>query len=216
MLLAVDIGVRTGLARLDAAGQVLWCRSHNLGTVTRLKRAAHAILAGEPGLVWLVLEGGGRLADIWTHAGQARGLQVLQCHAQDWRAAMLLPRHSRHGRQAKAAARRLAAEALARMGRPSRTPLDSDAAEAVLLGLWAVHRLQLLPKEEPDMYFGKRTLETSMPCRACGTHLVLQRLCREVRLMCPTCQATFSLGEYHDAMDETVEEFLATTYADRI
>ncbi len=148
MLLAVDIGVRTGLARLDAAGVVQWCRSHNLGTVARLKRAVHRIVFQEEGLAWLVVEGGGRLAEIWLQAGQARGLRVLQCQAQDWREVMLLPRHSRSGRQAKATARRLAEEALAQMGRPSRTPLDNDAAEAVLLGLWAVRHLHLLSQEE--------------------------------------------------------------------
>lgn len=216
MLLAVDIGVRTGLARLNAQGEVVWCRSHNLGNVSRLKRAVQAILSQERGLTWLVLEGGGRLAEIWVHAGQSRGLHVHQCHAQDWRAEMLLPRQCRDGRQAKASARRLAEAALARMGRPHRTPLDSDAAEAVLLGIWAVRHLGLVPKEEKTMYFGKRHLETSIPCRDCGAHLTLQRLCREVRLVCPKCHKVFSLAEYYHVMDETVEEFLANTYADRI
>lgn len=216
MLLAVDIGVRTGLARLNAQGDVVWCRSHNLGNVTRLKRAVHAILAQETDLLWLVLEGGGRLAEIWAHAGRARGLRIHQCHAQDWRADMLFARQCRDGRQAKASARRLAEAALVRMGRPHRTPLGSDAAEAVLLGIWAMRHLGLVPKEEKTMYFGKRNLETSMPCRHCGVHLTLQRLCREVRLVCPNCHNTFSLTEYYHDMDETVEEFLANTYADRI
>jgi len=216
MLLAVDIGVRTGLARLSPHGEVLWCRSHNLGNVTRLKRAVHAILTQETGLKWLALEGGGRLAEIWAHAGRARGLHVLQCHAQDWRADMLLPRQCRDGRQAKAAARRLAEAALARMGRPHRTALDSDAAEAVLLGIWAMRHLGIAPTEEKPMYFGKRHLETSIPCRNCGGHLTVQRLCREVRLVCPKCHKAFSLAEYYHVLDETVEEFLANTYADRI
>jgi hypothetical protein len=216
MLLAVDIGVRTGLARIGRTGQVLWSRSHNLGSVARLKRAVHGILAQETGLSWLVLEGGGRLAEIWEHAGRARGLEVVAVHAQQWREAMLLPRDCRSGRQAKAVARRLAHAELTRMGRPPRTPLGSDVAEAVLLGLWAVRHLGLVPRTEETMVFGKRTLETTLPCRTCGAALVVRRLCREVRLECPACRASFDLGQYAHEIDETLEEFLATTYADRI
>jgi hypothetical protein len=39
-LLAVDAGVRTGLALLDRDGRLVWCRSHNLGNTARLKKAA--------------------------------------------------------------------------------------------------------------------------------------------------------------------------------
>mgnify|MGYP000370310665 CR=1 FL=1 len=43
-LLAVDAGVRTGLAAFDGRGLLLWCRSRNFGTVSRLRRAGAIVL----------------------------------------------------------------------------------------------------------------------------------------------------------------------------
>lgn len=43
-LLAVDVGVRTGLALYGDAGRLRWYRSHNLGSIARLKRAAPAFI----------------------------------------------------------------------------------------------------------------------------------------------------------------------------
>lgn len=52
-LLAVDAGVRTGLALLDREGRLLWCRSHNLGTTARLKRLQpEYFLNCQPWSIW--------------------------------------------------------------------------------------------------------------------------------------------------------------------
>lgn len=139
-LLAVDAGVRTGLALLDRGGRVLWCRSHNLGTTARLRKAAARIFFELPLLEFLVVEGGGETAGIWQHAAGKRNVPCMIIQAQDWRADFLLPRQRQSGLKAKAAACSLVASILRREGWSSPTIPSHDAAEAALVGLWtAVH-----------------------------------------------------------------------------
>lgn len=140
-LLAVDAGVRTGLALLDRDGRILWCRSHNLGNTARLKKAAARVLYELPALEYLIVEGGGQTAGIWEHAAARRGLPCMLVQAQDWRADFLLPRQMASGNKAKAAACALVAAILRREGWSSPTTPGHDAAEAALVGLWAAVRL---------------------------------------------------------------------------
>jgi hypothetical protein len=140
-LLAVDAGVRTGLALLDRDGRLLWCRSHNLGTTARLKKAAARVLFELPHLEYLIVEGGGQTAGIWEHAAARRGLAYRIIQAQDWREDFLLPRQRVSGPKAKAAACTLVATILRREGWSSPTTPGHDAAEAALIGLWAAVQL---------------------------------------------------------------------------
>jgi len=140
-LLAVDAGVRTGLALLDRDGRLLWCRSHNLGTTTRLKKAAVRVLFELPHLQFLVVEGGGQTANIWEHAAGKRNLPCRIIQALEWREHFLLPRQRVSGQKAKAAACALVATILRREGWSSPTAPGHDAAEAALIGLWAAVQL---------------------------------------------------------------------------
>lgn len=140
-LLAVDAGVRTGLALLDRDGRLLWCRSHNLGTTTRLKKAAARVLFELPHLQFLVVEGGGPTAGIWEHAAAKRNLPCRIIQAQDWREHFLLPRQRVSGQKAKTAACALVSTILRREGWSSPTVPGHDAAEAALIGLWAAVQL---------------------------------------------------------------------------
>lgn len=45
-LLAVDLGLKTGLALFEGQGKLLWYRSHNYGTTERLKRAVPKLIDG--------------------------------------------------------------------------------------------------------------------------------------------------------------------------
>jgi hypothetical protein len=138
--LAVDLGLRMGLALLDGAGRPVWLRSKHLGTLSALRRAAHSILRENPELDLLVLEGGGSAADIWAGEAAKAGIRVRVVSAQDWRPDLLTPSQQRDARSAKAAADTLARQALAAAGLPRPRTLTSDAAEALLLGLWAAQR----------------------------------------------------------------------------
>ena len=140
-LLAVDLGLRTGLALFGSDGRLAWYRSHNLGTPARLKRAARGILADAPGLTTLALEGGGPLADLWAREGRRQGLDVLAIHAGQWREAFLLPREQTSGAQAKRFAADMARRVIRWSKAPNPTSLRHDAAEAILTGLWAVLHL---------------------------------------------------------------------------
>ena len=137
-LLAVDVGLRTGLALYGQDGRLLWYRSHNLGNRTRLRSAVQRLLRDLPDLEWVILEGGGPLADIWAHQAQRRGVRTRGIAAEDWRAGLLYPRQMRNGPQAKEAANSIARRVIAAAQGPRPTSLRHDAAEAVLIGLWGL------------------------------------------------------------------------------
>lgn len=137
-LLAVDLGLRTGLAAYADDGRLLWYRSQNFGTAARLRRAVPGVLDGVPGLDRLVLEGGGRFAELWEREAARRGVVVRRIGADMWRARLLLPREQRSGVAAKHNADGLARRVIRWSGAASPTSLRHDAAEAVLIGLWGV------------------------------------------------------------------------------
>lgn len=145
-LLAVDLGLRTGLALYADSGRLLWYRSHNLGSSTRLRRAVHGLLNTLPGLAWLVVEGGGGLAEIWEKEAGKRGVATIRIPAERWRERLLLVREQRTGKQAKHSADDLARRVIGWSGAARPTSLRHDAAEAVLIGLWGVLEVEWLDR----------------------------------------------------------------------
>ena len=149
ILLAIDIGVKTGLALYGHDGRLLWYRSQNFGTAQRLRRGVRSVLNTLPHLAWLVLEGGGPLADIWRHEATRRQIPVRQISAEVWRQQFLYPREQRSGAQAKERATELARRIILWSGARRPTSLRDDAAEAILTGFWGaldVGWLKDLPK----------------------------------------------------------------------
>jgi hypothetical protein len=149
LLLAVDLGLRTGLALYGQDGRLQWYRSHNFGTPSRLRRAIRGLLDELPELTWLILEGGGHLADIWKREAARRCIRVRQISAEVWRQMFLLPRQQRRGSQAKASAGTLAKQVIAWSKARRPTSLRDDAAEAILIGLWGALDIGWLT-EVPD------------------------------------------------------------------
>lgn len=84
-LLAVDLGVRTGLACWTSEGRLVWYRSQNYGSKNRLGKAVFAILRSVELPSLLVIEGGGRLAVPWTNAAERMGWGIEPLHAEEWR-----------------------------------------------------------------------------------------------------------------------------------
>ena len=149
ILLAVDLGVKTGLALYGQNGRLLWYRSQNFGSAERLRRGVRGVLDTLPHLAWLVLEGGGPLADIWIHAATRRHIPLRQISAEAWRRQFLYAREQRSGVQAKESATELARRVITWSGARRPTSLRDDAAEAILIGLWgtlAVGWLAHLPE----------------------------------------------------------------------
>jgi hypothetical protein len=126
-------------------------RSHNFGAPTRLRRGIVTILDEAPDLAWLVLEGGGPLADVWEREAVRRAVPALRVAAETWRARLLLSREQRSGLEAKQHADDLARRVIAWAGAPKPTSLRHDAAEAILIGLWGVLEVGWLPALPPEL-----------------------------------------------------------------
>lgn len=150
-LLAVDLGLRTGLALFDRSGQLRWYRSQNFGSKARLKRAAYGLLRDVPDLAWVVVEGGGDLAAVWAREAERRQAQVVQIQASTWRRRLLLPRDRRDGATAKARADELARHAIEALGADRPTSLRHDAAEAILVGVWGLLKVGWLAELPPAL-----------------------------------------------------------------
>jgi hypothetical protein len=114
-LLAVDLGLKTGLALFEGQGKLLWYRSQNYGTTERLKRAVPKLIDGIPELAVIVIEGGGNLATVWEKEAERRS-----------------------GVEAKRYAGETARKVIDWSNAPRPTSLRHDAAEAIMIGLWGV------------------------------------------------------------------------------
>jgi hypothetical protein len=150
-ILAVDLGLKTGIALFGDDGKLRWYRSKNFGTTTRLKRAVYGILKEIPDLVMLVVEGGGNIAEIWENEAQKQGIAVRRITAEDWRKPLLYSREQRTGAMAKERAAHLAEAVIAWSGLKRLTAPRHDAAEAILIGLWGVLRLGWLDRLPPEI-----------------------------------------------------------------
>lgn len=137
-LLAVDVGLRAGLALYGRDGRLRWYRSTNFGARTRHRAGVRALLGAESGLDRLVIEGGGALADAWEREATRRGLEVVKVSAEQWRERLLPPRERRSGPLAKRRAVEAARMVIEWSGAKRPTSLTHDAAEAILLGLFGV------------------------------------------------------------------------------
>jgi len=149
-LLAVDLGLKTGLALYGNNGKHIWYRSHNYGTTERLRRGAFGIMDSIPDLTAIVIEGGGNLATVWEKEAERRGTSFCRVGAEVWRQLFLLPREQRTGIEAKRWAGHMARKIITWSHTVQPSSLRHDAAEAMRVGLWGVLHLgwlQSLPAE---------------------------------------------------------------------
>lgn len=142
-MLAIDLGLRSGIAAFGPEGCVLRYRSTNFGSRGRLRSAAWRVLMRNAGLDEVVLEGDRNLASIWERAAQKQGLVVTQVSPETWRERLIKPSDRRSGQDAKESAGELARRYIdfCRLAAP--TSLRHDAAEAICIGLWRAEQLEL-------------------------------------------------------------------------
>ena len=145
-LLAVDLGIKTGLALFNRNCKLEWFRSKNFGNKAQLGRAVFNLLKEIDNLEYLVVEGGGQLFYIWEKEARRRGLEVIQIQANTWRKELLLVREQRTGQQAKSFAIKLAIEIINQRAEKKHISLNDDAAEAILSGYWALKEVKWLDK----------------------------------------------------------------------
>ena len=149
-LLAVDLGLKLGLACYGADGRLRWYRSQHFANKAALKRGIFGILRDAPGLEVLVLEGDRALGELFAKLARKRGAEIVRTDAHGWRRELMPPRDRRSGAQAKEAADELARRVIAWSGAARPTSLRHDAAEAILIGLWGARRAGWL-EEWPDL-----------------------------------------------------------------
>lgn len=140
-LLAVDVGLHTGLALFANDGTLLWYRSHHLPSQGKLKKILFSLLETEPRPTQLILEGSGPLADIWVREAERRKLPLMQIHAESWRVKLLFPRQQRNAQQAKQFAIKSARKIIVQLGGKRPTALRHDTAEAILIGFYGLLEL---------------------------------------------------------------------------
>jgi len=139
-LLAIDLGLRFGWAAFKESGRLLEYGSRHFGTRAALRKAIPRILSQYPLLQRLVIEGGGDLYRPWEKEALYRGILIQQVMGEVWRQTILKPSQRGTGPDAKAAADRVAREVIERSGASRPTSLRHDAAEAILVGVWASRR----------------------------------------------------------------------------
>ncbi len=159
-VLAVDLGLRLGLALWDDQGALHWARSQHFGSRDAMRRGAWAIIRDAGPLTALALEGDRALGEVWERAARKQWPQVivLKTGARGWREAMMTPSQlSLTSAKLKALAGQLAREAWRDHGASKGpTALRHDAAEAVLLGLWALRQLAIAPQDQLTHTEGER------------------------------------------------------------
>jgi hypothetical protein len=148
-LLSVDLGIRTGFALYDQDCRLHWYRSQNFGNRSRLKKNACNMLKEIEGLAWLIIEGGGDLAEVWRREAERRDIAIMQVSAETWRRVFLYPREQKKGVIAKLSAEERAREIIEWLGLSRPTSLRHDAAEAILIGLWGLKKVGWL-EELPE------------------------------------------------------------------
>jgi hypothetical protein len=145
-LLAVDLGLRTGLALFGRDAHLIWYRSQHFGTRAALRRGVHGLLDACPDLAHLILEGGGPIADIWARDAGRRGITVRQIAAEQWRGRFFVPSDRRDRERSKLTADVLSRRLIEWSGAPKPNSLRHDAAEAILIGFWGVLEVGWLEK----------------------------------------------------------------------
>lgn len=153
-LLAIDSGLKTGLAMYGGDGRLIWYRSQHFASPLRLKKAVYGIMNETPSLSRIIIEGGGHLADIWKKEAERRHIKILQINAETWRRALLYQREQNGHQKAKMNACLLARKVIEWSGAPRPTSLRHDAAEAILTGLWGVCHLGWLRELPPEIKRG--------------------------------------------------------------
>lgn len=139
-LLAVDAGLHCGYAMFDiATSALLWYRSHNYGSLARLRRGAATLIGQELPIAMLVIEGGGAVAEPWCKTADYHQIPTEQIYAEQWRVDVLYAREQRSGADAKRAAMHYAQQSMQTAKQTYHyNQIRHDAAEAILIGEWAL------------------------------------------------------------------------------
>lgn len=134
-LLAVDLGVKTGMAIFTSEGKLLWYGSRNYGSKNSLRSDIPRLLQQYGPLRRLVLEGGGALYEVWQREAQREQIPVTAFHADYWREMFFGSGYLMHTDKAKVKAVEMAERVINQLGVYKFSTPVHHAAEAILAGL---------------------------------------------------------------------------------
>ena len=139
-ILAIDLGLRTGFA-LYEDGVLVRHWSSRFPSKAAIRKGAWNVLRDLGTLERVVAEGDRLLGEIWEKAATKQGAAFECIDAGVWRRELLYDREQRGSSTAKKSALELALLVIEEDGAPRpASELRDDAAEAILIGLWAVGR----------------------------------------------------------------------------
>lgn len=141
LILAVDLGLRCGLALMDDSGRILRVHHTNFGTRSRLKSAVRGILRQWGPITHVIAEGDPSLGKYWRREAERTNAEYATVAPETWREDLLLSRDRRSGADAKAAAIVEATRILDESGLRPSTRLRDDTAEAILIATWYQRKL---------------------------------------------------------------------------
>ncbi len=148
-LLAVDVGLHTGLALYNRDCRLLWYRSHHLADQQKLKRLIAKLLRSTPLPTHIYLEGGGPLAELWQREAFKLERVFVKLNADQWRKKLFYDRQHPSGRVAKQRALKVASAVIDHLSHKKPTALRHDTAEAILVGLYGLLDLGWLERWSP-------------------------------------------------------------------
>lgn len=151
VLLAVDLGLRGGLALYGRDGRLVRFAAQSFANRASLKRGVWTILSEHADVTELVVEGDRALGAAWLKAAAKRGAHGRSVSPETWRARLLLPREQRSGGEAKRHADDVARQIIEWSGTRRPTSLRHDVAEAICIGLWGVLEVGWLDDLPPDL-----------------------------------------------------------------
>lgn len=134
-ILAVDLGVKTGMAVFTPEGRLRWYGSRNYGSKNSLRNDIPRLLQQYGPLRRLVLEGGGALYEVWNKEAQRGQIPVTAFHADYWRELLFGSDYLMHTDKAKDKAVEMAERVINQLGVHRFSNPVHHAAEAILAGL---------------------------------------------------------------------------------
>jgi hypothetical protein len=156
-LLAVDLGLRTGLCLFNDAGMLLRYDDRQFASVDDLEQGAAAILSdweaeSASRISHVAIEGSDPdLLSAWSNAVGDR--RVLHVQPEHWRHDLLTPKECDSWKSSKEASRVAARSIIERFGSAELDRVDytTDCAEALLLGAHVAQRLGWIRRELPTI-----------------------------------------------------------------
>ena len=144
-LLALDLGLRFGWATYTQERSLIAYGSQHCAGRSQLKRLAYQAIQRLPLDSYVFVEGGGSLLKLWQTPTERRLLNFYALHAEEWRIEVLAFKHRQRSTDAKTEAIKQARPLIFSQSGQRSTSLRHDAAEAILMGWWALYRIGWCP-----------------------------------------------------------------------